>query len=540
MKRITAAATTALFFSLFAFLGSALGATLVVPWEYSTIQEGIDAAVDGDMVLVSLGTYSENIDFQGKGVVVLADGGADLTVLDGGQSGPVVTFAGGETDQAILSGFTVTNGSAEIGGGILCEASAPIIMYCTISDNVAGALGGGGIACTDSASPMITNSAIVRNSSSSSGGGILIDLSTPYILDCLIGENSAPEDGGGILVANGSNPKIKCCTIADNMAVAWGGGIDVTDSSSMIGNCTIIRNQALDGGGISFHAGTDLNVLHCTLSENTADTGGGILCSASPLLIQNCILWNDSAPFGPEIAVIDGSDVQVGYSDVWDGESAAHVDPGSVLSWKEGNIDTEPFFVGVGDYHLLAESPCIDSGTNAGIYNDIDGEERPLHEGFDMGSDEYSGPLPVECGECDGKVTELTLLYTGVITAFIEVEQKKEGIIFEGMIDPGETFTFVGQDDKGTMGPWIKLYVDGVLNTTIHTSCSEPIGPGLVSGDFEVIEGYSRNGGRLCPLTPPPAGGESAGNMIRLKRLIKEEGSTFIKKEQKERRDSLR
>lgn len=540
MKMKTAVATAALFLSLFAFQGSALSTTLVVPWEFGTIQEGIDAAVDGDMILVALGTYHEDIDFLGKGVVILAESGADVTVLDGGQAGPVVTFAGGETDQAILSGFTVTNGSAELGGGILCMNSSPIIMYCTISDNVAGALGGGGIACTNSASPMITNSTIVRNSSSSSGGGVLIDLSTPYILDCLIGENSATDDGGGILVANGSNPKIKGCIISDNMAVAWGGGIDVTDSSSMIGNCTIIRNQALDGGGISFYAGTDLNVLHCTLSDNTADTGGGILCNASPVLIQNCILWDDSAPLGPEIAVIDGADVQVGYSDVRDGEPAAHVDPGSILTWKEGNIDTEPLFVGSGDYHLVAESPCIDSGTNAGIYNDIDNEDRPVHEGFDMGSDEYSGPLPVECGECDGKVTELTLLYTGTITAFIEVEQKKEGIIFEGMIDPGETFTFVGQDNKGTMGPWIELFIDGVFNTTIHTSCSVPIGPGLVSGDFEVIEGYSRNGGRLCPVTPPPAGGESTGNMIRLKRLIKEAGAAFIKKEQKERRDSLR
>ncbi len=540
MKMNTAAATTALFLSLFTFLGSALGATLVVPWEYGTIQEGIVAATDGDMILVAMGTYHENIDFLGKGVVILAEAGADATVLDGGQSGPVVTFAGGETDQAILSGFTVTNGSAEIGGGILCEASAPIIMYCTISDNVAGALGGGGIACRDSASPMITNSTIVLNSSSSSGGGILIDLSTPYILDCLIGENSALEDGGAILVANGSNPKIKSCIISDNVAVAWGGGIDVTDSSAMIGNCTIVGNQALDGGGISFYAGTDLNVLHCTLSENTADTGGGILCNASPVLIQNCILWGDSASFGHEIAVIDGADVQVSYSDVRDGEAAAHLDPGSILSWKEGNIDTEPLFVGAGDYHLQDVSPCIDSGTNAGIYNDIDNEERPIHEGFDMGSDEYSGPLPVECAECDGKVTQLTLLYTGAITAFIEVEQKKEGIIFEGMIDPGETFTFVGQDKWGTMGPWIEIFEDGVYHTTIHTSCSEPIGPGLVSGDFEVIEGYSRNGGLLCPITPPPAGTESSGNRIRLKGLYKEAGSAFIKMEKKTRRDHLR
>ena len=70
------------------------------------------------------------------------------------------------------------------------------------------------------------------------------------------------------------------------------------------------------------------------------------------------------------------------------------------------------------------------------------------------------------------------------------------GIILGG----GELFTFNGVDKNGTLSTEIRIYVDGGLNTKIHTSCSQPIGPGLVSGDFEVVEGYSREGGLLCPL----------------------------------------
>lgn len=111
-------------------------------------------------------------------------------------------------------------------------------------------------------------------------------------------------------------------------------------------------------------------------------------------------------------------------------------------------------------------------------------------------------PVP-GCGECDGKVTQLTLQYNGSNTAGIVVIQKKpEEVIYEGDVEPGGSFTFVGVDKKGTMGTRINIYVDDEHNTEIHTSCSQEIGPGLVSGDFEVLEGYSRNGGLLCPLEP--------------------------------------
>jgi hypothetical protein len=101
------------------------------------------------------------------------------------------------------------------------------------------------------------------------------------------------------------------------------------------------------------------------------------------------------------------------------------------------------------------------------------------------------------CGTCDGKITELTLSYLGLDDATIRVEMKKKGVIFEGFVDSFEEFTFEGIDKKGTMGTEITIYIDDVEDTKIHTSCSVPIYPGLVSDSFEIIAGSSRNGGPI-------------------------------------------
>jgi hypothetical protein len=106
---------------------------------------------------------------------------------------------------------------------------------------------------------------------------------------------------------------------------------------------------------------------------------------------------------------------------------------------------------------------------------------------------------PVTGGECDGKVTNLTLKNLGA-GGRVRVEQKKDGTVFDDFVPAGGEFSFSGTDKKGTLGTEISIFVNGILNTKIHTSCSKPIGPGLVSGSFEVISGDSRNGGPLPPI----------------------------------------
>lgn len=120
--------------------GLSSAATIHVPGDFPTIQQGIDSAGYGDTVLVAPGTYVENIDFLGKAITVMSSDGADTTIIDGGNPsnpdyGSVVTFRSAEGLKSILEGFKLTNGIGTYfefipgnwkycGGGIFCNSSS--------------------------------------------------------------------------------------------------------------------------------------------------------------------------------------------------------------------------------------------------------------------------------------------------------------------------------------------------------------------------------------------------------------------------------
>jgi hypothetical protein len=96
--------------------------------------------------------------------------------------------------------------------------------------------------------------------------------------------------------------------------------------------------------------------------------------------VKNSILWGDTATTSGNEINFDTSTITVTYSDIEGGWTG------------NGNINVDPLFVGNGDYHLQAGSPCIDAGTAEGApTSDIDGDSRPQGAGYDIGSDEYTG-----------------------------------------------------------------------------------------------------------------------------------------------------
>lgn len=97
---------------------------------YASIQFGIDAAVDGDTVLVAPGAYSEHIDFNGKAIVVVsANGPGDTRILPVVSGMSIAVFSSGESSASVLSGFTLANSTAvPQGGAIYCgNNSSPTI-----------------------------------------------------------------------------------------------------------------------------------------------------------------------------------------------------------------------------------------------------------------------------------------------------------------------------------------------------------------------------------------------------------------------------
>ena len=161
-----------------------------------------------------------------------------------------------------------------------------------------------------------------------------------------------------------------------------------------------------------------------------------------------------------------------------------------------------------GTYRVEVTTPAGFTPTLENVGNDAtdnDGSPEDVTLPFNNSSNQtidFGFFVTEQCGPCAGKVTTLTLKYIGsIVNAHIEVFQKNGVKVFDGIVQPGGTFSFVGADKMGTLGTDIFIDVNGVRNTSIHTSCSQPIGPGLVRGDFEVVSGRSKEGGLLCPLS---------------------------------------
>src|SRR5947208_3193179 len=115
---------------------TARAATINVPASQPTIQAAINAAANGDTVLVAPGTYYENINFMGKAITVTSSGGPSVTTINGGALGTVVMFITNEGRNSVLSGFTITNGNSYYnnqnlgildyeGGGIFVNSAPP-------------------------------------------------------------------------------------------------------------------------------------------------------------------------------------------------------------------------------------------------------------------------------------------------------------------------------------------------------------------------------------------------------------------------------
>jgi hypothetical protein len=285
--------------------------TIHVSADQPTIQAGIDAAVDGDTVLVADGTYTgvgnRDIDFLGKAIVVMSENGPETCIIDCESLGRGFNFQNAEDSNSILQGFTIRNGWASTGGGILCSATSPTIRGNILTGNTATGSylrGGGGIYCGES-SPVIEDNVMVGNATTtmySAGGAIDCSESSPMIEGNTITRNTANGWGGGIN-AESSSPTIVGNLFTGNTAVIGAaGGIGCWSSTALITDNTITGNTAgglnYCGGGIAGDDGAVLTIEHNTILGNLADWGAGITIARSQCTISHNTIANNSADMG--------------------------------------------------------------------------------------------------------------------------------------------------------------------------------------------------------------------------------------------------
>ncbi len=265
--------------SMLGVLATGHAADIFVPADHPTVQDAIDAASNGDRVFVSPGTWTGTgesvVDFRGKEINVRATGDAADTVLDGEGVRHVVLMTSGETASTSLEGFTVTRGIGVDGGGILIQNGSPVILNCTVRDNVATNHGGGIAAIGGSA---VIRSCVIHQNEGDWGGGLFLRYGTPSVEDTTLSSNTA-DVGGGSCQHEVDAATWDACTFNANLAELGGGVFHLHHSDpiavSTFQDCIFTGNHAvLYGGGIGLEWGA-LNIIDCQVTNNTAGQFGG-------------------------------------------------------------------------------------------------------------------------------------------------------------------------------------------------------------------------------------------------------------------------
>jgi predicted outer membrane repeat protein len=220
-------------------------ATIRVPDDAPTIQDGIDLASAGDTVLVACGLYQEHDILMKSGVCVRGETGHPGCVIVHAQdSGQVFRFENVDSSAAI-EGLTITGGlasgvwPADCGGGVFCSDASPRITDCRFQWNEADNTGGA-LYCQGSSAPALTNVAFHENSAVLRGGALGLEgNSSPSLSQITFFRNSAGNRGGGIYTGSSSSVVLTGCTFFGNSA-ADGSGIASRENSSSSIDRTII------------------------------------------------------------------------------------------------------------------------------------------------------------------------------------------------------------------------------------------------------------------------------------------------------------
>jgi len=297
---------------------------LNVPEDYQTIQAGIDSTHEGDTVLVQRGEYHEGTHVNNRSIVLTSAYIYDhseetiaATIIDGDnrQIGSSLVWFG-EGKQATVIGFTITN----------CH---PMGLY-VLESNVT-------------------------------------------VSHCRFINNEGDHDPGGAIFATGDSIEIENCAFLENFSPVWGGAVGVGSSFATIRSCLFAGNIAGREGGalVVFNR---CEVVNCTFVDNrTRGSGSGIMvANRSQARISNSI-FTDNHPYflatggfnaGGSSIWIDWCNAEGGVDSVQvNGNDSVHWS-GDTLHWGENNIDADPIFLDPdnSDYHLTANSPCIDAG----------------------------------------------------------------------------------------------------------------------------------------------------------------------------------
>jgi hypothetical protein len=410
----------------------------------TNIQNAVDLAANGDLVLVTNGVYQpagepapdsvQTCVICTNAVTIQSVNGSAATVINGSGLMRCVYLGNG----VVFSGFTVADGNAtniypySTCGGVCCETNALVencliinnsayyagglyfgtASNCVISGNVSIGSGGGAEQST------LINCTVSGNSTGyiddlnavGVGGGVMYC----YLTNCVLTGNSSPDEGGGALSSTLNN-----CTLNNNSSWVGAGAANCS-----LNNCLVFSNSASTqyfgysaltaGGGVAYGSANNCiilgNVVQLDERSSQAEAFGG---GAYETALNNCTVVDNGVAGGYGGGAYGGSAYNsiiyyneaiyqvslVGAGNVTNvtlNYSCTFPTPTSGSGYF--NFTNVPLFVSIsgtgGNLHLQSNSPCINAGNNAYAVGatDLDGNPRIAGGTVDIGVYEYQTP----------------------------------------------------------------------------------------------------------------------------------------------------
>lgn len=309
LRRLSRAATIVLAAASLSGLEAAEATTIHVPLDEPTIQAGVNAAEEGDTVLVAPGVYSGAGNYGiaiDRDIFLISEMGAEETIIDCEETpdAPAIIVSAWYNPRPVIRGFSLVNASFWSGGGIAAIDADPVVSECIFS-----------------------------NCSAQYGGAVFCENAWPTIERCRIVNNTA-EKGGGIYCWLASAATIIDCVIAGNTATTSGGGLSLeyNPSPGAVDGCTIVANDSPVGAGIAFGDARSLQVTNTIIAFN--GPGEGVACTGPvpsyvPDITRCCVFGNA------------GGD--------------------SLCGEHFNNFYSDPLFcdLAAGDFTLCSTSPCL-------------------------------------------------------------------------------------------------------------------------------------------------------------------------------------